>query len=57
LRIKVKDIYFLIGLLHQEEVVNLKSWEAGSGMKMEKYINSHCVVGTPKVGSQVPIQE
>jgi hypothetical protein len=25
LRIKVKDIYFLTGLLHQEEVVNLKS--------------------------------
>jgi hypothetical protein len=36
--------------------VNLKSRGAGSGMKIEEYINAHCVAGTPKVGSQVPIQ-
>jgi hypothetical protein len=26
-------------------------------MKIEEYIYTHCVAGTPKVGSQVPIQE
>jgi hypothetical protein len=25
-------------------------------MKIEEYIDAHCVAGTPKVGSQVPIQ-
>jgi hypothetical protein len=55
LRIEVEDIYFLTGLWSQGEVVNPKSWGAGSGMKIEEYINSHCVAGTPKLGSQVPI--
>jgi hypothetical protein len=35
--------------------VDLKSWGAGSGMKVEEYIEAHCVVGTPMVGSQIPI--
>jgi hypothetical protein len=26
-------------------------------MKVEEYIEAHCVAGTPMVGSQVPIQE
>jgi hypothetical protein len=56
LRIEVEDIYFLTGLSRRGEVVNLKSRGAGSGMKIEEYIDTHCVVGTPKVGSQVPIQ-
>jgi hypothetical protein len=30
LRIEVEDIYFLTGLSHRGEVVNLKSWGAGS---------------------------
>jgi hypothetical protein len=36
--------------------VNLKSRGAGSGMKIEEYIDAHYVVGTPKVGIQVPIR-
>jgi hypothetical protein len=57
LRIEVEDIYFLTGLSHRGEVVNLKSRGAGSGMKIEEYIDAHCVAGTPKVGSQVPIRK
>ena len=55
-RIEVEDIYFLTGLSRRGEVVNLKSRGAGSGMKIEEYIDTHCVAGTPKVGSQIPIQ-
>jgi hypothetical protein len=46
----------LTSLSRQGEVVNLKSWGAGSEMKIGEYIDAHCVAGTPKVGSQVPIQ-
>jgi hypothetical protein len=50
LRIKlVDDIYFLTGPSSRGEVVSLKSREVGSGMKIEEYIDAHCVVGTPKV--------
>jgi hypothetical protein len=56
LRIEAEDIYFLAGLSCWGEVVNLKSRGEGSGMKIEEYIDAHCVVGTSKVGSQVPIQ-
>ena len=55
LRIKVEDIYFLIGLSHQGEVVDLKSRVAGSGMKVEEYIEAHCIAGNPMVGSKIPI--
>jgi hypothetical protein len=56
LRIEVEDIYFLTGLLCRGEVVNLKSRGDGSGRKIKEYIDSHCVAGTPKVGSQLPIR-
>jgi hypothetical protein len=46
LRIEVKDIYFLTGMSHQGEVVNPKSRGDGSGMNIEDYITTHCVVGT-----------
>ena len=55
LRIEVEDIYFLTGLSRRCEVVNLKSWRAGSGMKIEEYIAAHCIAGTKKVGSQLAI--
>ena len=55
LRIEVEDIYFLTGLSCRGEVVKLKSWGERSRMKIEEYIDSHCVAGTPKVGSQLPI--
>jgi hypothetical protein len=35
--------------------MDLKSRRVGSGMKVEEYIEVHCVVGTPMVGSQIPI--
>jgi hypothetical protein len=56
LRIEVEDIYFLIGLSRRGEVVNLKSWGAGSGMKIEEYIDAHCVGGTPKVRSLLVVE-
>jgi hypothetical protein len=56
LRIEVEDIYFLIGLSRRGEVVDLKSCGAGSGMKVEEYIEAHCVARTSMVGSQIPIQ-
>ena len=56
LRIEVEDIYFLMGLSCWGEVVNLKSQGDGSGMKIEKYIYTHYIAGTKKVGSQLPIQ-
>jgi hypothetical protein len=56
LRIEVDDIYFLTRLSCWGEVVNLKSWGAGSGMKIEEYIDAHYVEGTLKVGSQLPFQ-
>jgi hypothetical protein len=36
--------------------VNLKSWGAWGGMNIEDYIVTHCVAGTEKVGSQLPIR-
>jgi hypothetical protein len=56
LRIEVDDIYFITGLSRRGEVVNLKARGAGGGMTMEEYISTHCVAGTDKVGSQLPIR-
>jgi hypothetical protein len=56
LRIEVEDIYFLTGLSHRGEVVNLKARGGGSGMNIEDYIETHCIAGTKKVGSQLPIR-
>jgi hypothetical protein len=55
LRIEVEDIYFLTGLSHRGEVVNLKSQGDGSNMKIEEYIDAHFIVGTEKVEIQLPI--
>jgi hypothetical protein len=55
LRIEVEDIYFLTRLSCWGEVVNLKSHGYGSGMKIEEYIDAHCIAGTEKVRSQLPI--
>jgi hypothetical protein len=37
-------------------VVNLKAQGAGSGMKIEEYIDIHCIAGIEKVRSQLPIR-
>jgi hypothetical protein len=54
-RIEVKDIYFLMVLSRWGDVVNLKCWGAGSGMKIDEYIAPHFIARTEKVGSQLPI--
>jgi hypothetical protein len=46
LRIEVEDIYFIIGLSRQGDVVNLKSRGVGGGMNIEDYISTHHVAGT-----------
>ena len=57
MRIEVDDIYFITGLSRRGEVVNLKAPGVGGGIPMEKYIATHCVVVTDKVGIQLPIRE
>jgi hypothetical protein len=55
LRIEVEDIYFLTGLSRRGEVVNFKARGVGNGMKIEECIDAHCIAGTEKVRSQLPI--
>ena len=38
LRIEVEDIYFIIGLSHQGEVVKLSACGVGGGVTIEDYI-------------------
>jgi hypothetical protein len=45
-----------MGLSRWGEVVKLKARGAGSGMKIEEYIDAHCIAGTEKVRSQLPIR-
>jgi hypothetical protein len=56
LSIELDDIYFITGLSHWGEVVNLKARGAGGDMTMEDHIVTYCVAGTNKVGSQLPIR-
>jgi len=48
------DIYFIKGLDHRGEVVNIKARVVGGGMNIEDYISTHCVAGTDKLGIQHP---
>jgi hypothetical protein len=57
LRIEVDDIYFITGLSHRGEMVNLKARGDGGGMTIEEYISTYCIADTEKVGSQLPIRE
>jgi hypothetical protein len=56
LRIEVDDIYFITGLSHRGEMVNIKARGAGGGRTMEEYITTYCIADTEKVGSQLPIR-
>jgi hypothetical protein len=56
LRIEVKDIYLLKGLSRRGDLVKLKSQGAGRSMNIEEYIDTHCIAGSGKVESQLPIQ-
>jgi hypothetical protein len=44
----------LTGLSHRGEVVNLKSWGAGSKMKIEEYIDAHYVANDSKGRESTP---
>jgi hypothetical protein len=56
LRIEFEDIYFLTGLSHRGEVVNLKARGTQRGMNIEDYIATHCIAGIEKVGRQLLIR-
>jgi len=56
LRIEVDYIYFITGLSHRGEVVNLKAQGARGGRIMEEYIATNFIVGIEKVGIQLPIR-
>jgi hypothetical protein len=45
-----------MGFSRQGEVLKLKARGAGSGMKIEDYIDSHCIAWIEKVESQLPIR-
>ena len=53
LRIEVEDIYFIIGLSRQGEVVNLQSHGPGGGLTIEEYIVVYFLPDIEKVGSQI----
>ena len=53
LSIEVEDIYFIIGLSRQGEMVNLQSHGQGGGLTIDEYIAVYCFPETEKVGSQI----
>ena len=55
LSLKVEDIYFIIGLSCQGEVVNLRARRVGGGLTIEEYIIVYYLPDTEKIGSQVPV--
>ena len=55
-KIEVEDIYFITGLSHRGEIVNLRSRGVGRGMTIDEYIVAYCVLDIKKMGSQVPIR-
>ena len=44
LRLEVEDIYFIIGLSHQGEVVKLSACGVGGGVTIEEYITIYCLL-------------
>ena len=54
-RLKVEDVYFITGLSHRGEVVNLRDRGVGGGLTIDEYIVVYCLLETNKVGSQVPV--
>ena len=53
LSIEVEDIYSIIGLSRQGEMVNLQSRGPGGGLTIDEYIAVYCFPNTEKVGSQI----
>jgi len=56
LRIEVDDIYFLRGLSHCGQAVNLKARGDGGCMNIDDSISTHFVAGTDKVRIHLPIR-
>ena len=54
LTIEVEDIYFIIGLSRQGEVVKLWSRAPGGGLTIDEYIAVYCYSDMEKVESQIP---
>ena len=52
LRLEVEVIYFITGLSHRGEVVNLRAHGLGGGITIEEYIAMYCLPDTEKNGIQ-----
>ena len=53
LRLEVEDIYFIIGLSQQGEVVKLSACGVGGGVTIEEYITVYCLLDIENIESQV----
>ena len=53
LTLEVEDIYFIIGLSHQGEVVKLSACGVGGGVTIEEYITVYCLLDIEIIESQV----
>lgn len=53
---EVEDIYFLIGLFHRGQELNLRRGDWGdASLTIQKYIATYYEASTQKVASQIPI--
>ena len=53
LRLKVEDIYFIIGLSYQGKVVKLSAGGLGGGVTIEEYITVYCLLDIENIESEV----
>ena len=56
LRVKIEDIYFIIGLSRRGEPVNFQH-KATGGLNVEDYIRVYYAEGTQKIRTQTPIRD
>ena len=53
LRLEVEDIYFIIGLSHQGEVLKLSACGMGGGVTIKEYINVYFLLDVENIKIQV----
>ena len=54
-KLKVEDIYFIIGLSRWGEIVNLQALGVGGGLTIEEYLAVYFLLDIEKIGSQVSV--
>ena len=56
LELTIEDVYYVIGLSHKGEPVNLGgTGSGGDPLSIQDYVNAYCLLGTQKSGMQIPI--